>query len=132
LFQNLRELSELGSAGRGLIVTSSWLGWPKQPIKGDVLCLLLSGSIFKWGAGSGKGILLLRNQLTIGWWEHCIYIFFLLIFMVVIFSTLCGSAKLFSSQPTSFVFSFWFCSPSHQGGGRSERATVWFCFASWG
>jgi len=29
--------SVLSSAGIGLIFTRSWLGWPKQPIKWDVL-----------------------------------------------------------------------------------------------
>jgi len=41
----------LGSGGIELIFTSSWLGWPKQPIKWDVLYHVMPGSVFKWGAG---------------------------------------------------------------------------------
>ena len=38
----------------------------------------MSGSVFKWGAGWRKGILLLRSKLSIRWWEHCmLYVFFL-------------------------------------------------------
>ena len=54
-----------------------------------------------------------------------------LISIIAIFYSLCHSVKLFSSQPSSFAFYFRFSSPSHRGGGRSERVTAWF-FANWG
>jgi len=43
----------LGSAG--IIFTRSWLGWPKQPIKWDILYHVMSCSVFKWGAGWRRG-----------------------------------------------------------------------------
>jgi len=45
----------LGSAGMELIFTTSWLGWPKQPVKWDVLYPVMSCSVFKWGAGWRRG-----------------------------------------------------------------------------
>jgi len=56
---------------------------------------------------------------------------YMLFIGIIVFVSLCHSVKLFSSQPTSFcLFSFWFSSPSHQGGGRSERVTAWFFVAN--
>jgi len=45
----------LGSAGIELIFRSSWLGWPKQPVKWDILYHVLSCSVFKWGPGWRRG-----------------------------------------------------------------------------
>ena len=45
----------LGSAEIELIFTTSWLGWPKQPIKWDVLYHVMSSSLFKWVTGSRRG-----------------------------------------------------------------------------
>ena len=57
---------------------------------------------------------------------------FVSVLLIVGFFSLCRSVKLFSTQPTSFAFSFWFSSPSQWGGGRSEKATAWFFVANWG
>jgi len=45
----------LGSAGIDIIFTTSWLGWPKQPIKRDIPYHVMSGSVFKWGAVWRRG-----------------------------------------------------------------------------
>ena len=107
----------LGSAGIGLIVKRSQLGWPK-PAKRDARYHVTSCSGFKWGPGWRNGILLVRSKLSIRQWEHCmLYILFISI-IVVIFFCLCCSVKLFLSQHTSFAFSFCFSSPFHQGWGE--------------
>jgi len=128
----LLSLVVLGSAGLGLIFRRSWLGWPKpaNQIGYSIPCdVILSTSV---GSCLEEGDLLLRSKLSIRQWESCIlYILFISI-VVVIFFSFCYSIKLFLSQPTNFAFSFCFSSPSHQGGGRSERETVWFFVASWG
>jgi len=64
--------------------------------------------------------LLLRNNLDIGWREHCmLYIIFISI-IVIIFFSLCLSVKLFLTQSKSFAFSF--SLPSHQEwGGMREQ-----------
>ena len=45
----------LGSVGIELIFTTTLLGWPKQPIKWDILYHVMSCSVFKWGVGWRRG-----------------------------------------------------------------------------
>ena len=68
----------MGSAGIELIFTRRWLGWPRQPIKWDILYPVMSCSVFKWRAGWSRGFLLLRSKLSIRWWECCmLYMLFI-------------------------------------------------------
>ena len=78
------------------------------------------------------GDLLLRNKLSIRWWEHRMLSVLFLSIIVVIFFSFCRSVKLFLSQHMSFAFSLRFSSPSHQGGGGNEIPTPEFFVASWG
>ena len=133
--KNHPRLSVLDSAGTDLIFTTSWLGWPKQPIKWAILYHVMSCSVFKWWTGWGRGFLLLRSKLSIGWWEHCMmYMLFLSIIDCRFFSPFAILLNCSHPNPWDFCLflSFWFSSPSHRGGGRSERVTAWFFVANWG
>ena len=132
-FWKVIHLIVLGSAGIQLIFTRSWLGWPKQTNKWDLLYHGMSCSVLKWGAGLRRGFCYSGARWALGGENTASCICFLSVVLIVVFFSLCHSVKLFSSQPMSFcIFSFWFSSPSHWGGGRSERITAWFFVAKWG
>ena len=124
-------LAVLGWAGIGLTSTSSWLGWPRQPVQWDILYCVMSGSVFKWGAGWSRGFYYLGASWASGGENTTCCICFFSVLLIVVFISLCHSVKPFPSQPMSFLLSFWFSAPSHWGGGRSERAAAWFFMASW-
>ena len=122
-----------GSVGIELTFTRNWLGRPKQPIKWDILYHAMSCSVFKWGAGWRRGFCYSGASWALGGENTACYICFSSVLLIVVFFSVCHSVKLFSSQRmTCCLFSFRFSFPSHQGGGRSERVTVWFFVWNWG
>ena len=94
----------LGSAGLELIFTRSWLSWPKQPIKWDILYRVMSCSVFKWGCDWRRGFCYSGASWAWGGENTACCICFLSVLLIVVFFSLCHSVKLFSSQPTSFAF----------------------------
>ena len=97
-------LAVLGWAGIGLTSTSSWLGWPKEPIKWVILYHVLSCSVFKWGAGWRRGFCYSGASWASGGENTVCCLGILSVLLVIVFFSPCHSIKLFSSQPTSFAF----------------------------
>ena len=123
----------LGSAGIELIFTSSWLGWPKQPIKWDILYHVMSCSVFKWGAGWRRGFYYSGASWASGG-ENVAYAFFNQYYWLLFYSPF--AIVLNCSHPNPWFFVFFsllilLLIPLWRGG-RNERATVWFFVGNWG
>jgi len=97
---------------------------PNWPNKQHIQFHVTSCLVLKWGGWLGQGI---AAQEQAGHWAVrrlcCVFLplCILCIIIVVILLFFCCSVKLSLSQPTSFAFSFQFCSPSHHGGRPSEQ-----------
>jgi len=119
-----RKMAVLVSAGTELIIRRSW---PK-PAKRDTPYHVRRHGPYITGAAGRGGKSLLGSRPGIGWQaklpcaSRTSYILFTNI-IVVISLFLCCSLKLSLSQRTSLAFFFWFSSPSHWGGRRSEWAS---------
>ena len=84
----------LGSAGIELIFTRSWLGWPKQLVKWDILYPVMSCSVFKWGVGWRRGFCYSGASWAPGGENSACCICFLSALLIVVFFSLCHYVKL--------------------------------------
>ena len=94
----------LHSAGIGLIFTRSWLGWPKQPIKWDILYHGMSCSVFKWGAGWRRGSCYSGASWALGGENTACCTCFLSVLLIVVFFSLCLLLNCSHSNPRVFAF----------------------------
>ena len=123
----------LCSAGTESIFTRSWLGWPKQPIKWDILYHVMPCSVFKWAAGWRRRFCYSGASWASGGENTACCICFYQYYWLLFSSPFAILWNCSHPNPRVFAFfSFGFSSPSHRGGGRSERVTVWFFVGNWG